>query len=252
VLKASRTLNADQFFVHAHPALDRDPSLLPESDWGVWNDGSYDSGDPDNPSRTKVNTTSAVITQITKVRNLVNRTPARFNLLAGDMCYAQAEGDIQPIINPDGPGGSQPDTGNTPRPSANSGGWDYYDPWVWTSWFLMIEPSVGDAVGGRHRQPRHRAVLRAGRGGLRDGRRLRQARLRRPRQAADRPVCLRARLQRAVENVNWSQARYADYGFVALDVTPAPHGTRTTMTLRFINEQDRVVFSRTAGACLKG
>src|SRR6202042_2238615 len=72
------------------PSLDRDPSLLPESDWGVWNNGSYDSGDPDNPSRTKVNTTSAVITQITKVRNLVNRTPARFNLLAGDMCYAQA------------------------------------------------------------------------------------------------------------------------------------------------------------------
>ena len=53
------------------------------------------------------------------------------------------------------------------------------------------------------------------------------------------------------ETVDWSQARYADYGFIALDVTPAPHGRRTTMTLRFINEQgrelDRVVFSRTAG-----
>jgi hypothetical protein len=57
------------------------------------------------------------------------------------------------------------------------------------------------------------------------------------------------------ETVDWSQARYADYGFVALDVTPAPRGRRTTMTLRFINQRgrelDRVVFSRTAGACLR-
>jgi hypothetical protein len=53
------------------------------------------------------------------------------------------------------------------------------------------------------------------------------------------------------ETVDWSQARYADYGFVALDVTPAARGHRTTMVLRFINQQgkelDRVVFSRTAG-----
>ena len=46
--------------------------------------------------------------------------------------------------------------------------------------------------------------------------------------------------------------RYDDYGFVALDVTPAPPGQRTTMVLRFINEQgrelDRVIFSRIAGA----
>jgi hypothetical protein len=194
VLKASRTLNADQFFVHAHmsdlapgteyhyrfryasgretgatpdatfitapgevcepftftafgdegipgPSLDRDPSLLPESDWGEWNNGSFDSGDPDNPSRTKVNTTNSVIREITRVRNLTNGTPSRFNLQAGDLCYAQAQGDIQPIINPDGPNGSQPSSGNTPMPAANSGGWDYYDPWIWTSWFPMIEAS---------------------------------------------------------------------------------------------------------------
>ena len=24
------------------PSLDQDPSLLPESDWGMWNNGSYD------------------------------------------------------------------------------------------------------------------------------------------------------------------------------------------------------------------
>ena len=194
-LRASRTLNADQFFVHARltglspgtqyhyrfrytqggevgvtpdgtfitaprdtlepftftafadegipgPSLDQDPSLLPESDWGMWNNGSYDSRDPDGPSRTGVNTTSAVILQITKVRNLTNRTPARFNLLAGDLCYAQAQGDIQPIINPDGPNGKQPSAHNTPRPPAHSGGWDYYDPWIWSSWFPMIEPSA--------------------------------------------------------------------------------------------------------------
>jgi hypothetical protein len=53
------------------------------------------------------------------------------------------------------------------------------------------------------------------------------------------------------ETVDWSQVRYADYGFIALDVTPAPAGTTTTMTLRFINQQgrelDRAVFSRIAG-----
>jgi hypothetical protein len=195
VLRASRTLNADQFFVHAHmaglepgtqyhyrfrytsggevgttadatfltapgevaepftftafadegipgPSLDRDPSLLPESVWGMWNNGSYDPSDPDRPARTHVNTTSAVISQITKVRNLTNGTPSRFNLQAGDLCYAQAQGDIQPIINPDGPNGTQPSSGNTPAPPANSGGWDYYDPWIWTSWFPMIETSA--------------------------------------------------------------------------------------------------------------
>ena len=83
-----------------------------------------------------------MILQITKVRNLTNRTPARFNLLAGDLCYAQAQGDIQPIINPDGPNGKQPSSHNTPRPPAHSGGWDYYDPWIWSSWFPMIEPSA--------------------------------------------------------------------------------------------------------------
>jgi hypothetical protein len=54
-----------------------------------------------------------------------------------------------------------------------------------------------------------------------------------------------------LESVDWSQARYKDYGFIALDVVPAHAGQRTTMTLRFINEQgqelDRAVFSRRAG-----
>ena len=195
VLKASRTLNADQFFVHAFmsglapgteyhyrfryasgreagatpdatfmtapgevaepftftafadegipgPSLDRDRSLLPESDWGMWNNGSFSRDDPDRPGRTGVNTTSAVIREITRVRNLTNGTPSRFNLQAGDLCYAQAQGDIQPIINPDGPHGRQPSSRNTPEPAAHSGGWDYYDPWIWTSWFPMIEASA--------------------------------------------------------------------------------------------------------------
>jgi hypothetical protein len=54
------------------------------------------------------------------------------------------------------------------------------------------------------------------------------------------------------ETIDWSQARYRDYAFIALDVVPAPPGLITTMTLRAINEQgvefDRVVFSRTAQA----
>jgi hypothetical protein len=53
------------------------------------------------------------------------------------------------------------------------------------------------------------------------------------------------------ETVDWSQARYEDYSFIELDVTPAAPGRTTTMVLRFIDEQgselDRVVFSRIAG-----
>jgi hypothetical protein len=498
VLRASRTLNADQFFVHAHmaglspgtqyhyrfryasggqvgftrdatfltapgdvvepftftafadegipgPSLDRDPSLLPESVWGMWNNGSYAKDDPDNPARTHVNTTSAVIRQITRVRNLTNGTPARFNLQAGDLCYAQAQGDIQPIINPDGPNGRQPSSGNTPRPPAHSGGWDYYDPWIWTSWFPMIEPSsatipwmfatgnhepelfsahvAADAVTVANYEPHgygglvkrmdlpktgpsacpsvysfrygnvgiisvdandlcweiqglldysHGAQLRWLEGQLRhwregsgvdfivaffhecafstcnghssDGgvrsklaplfaryqvdlvvqghnhvyertnpliydretnsaRSSKQAVALSPEEPAevepakdgttyvvagtagtprygwtgrhetDRnfaagkgsgttvvgdaktqtgPWVNELDFSQRYETVDWSQARYDDYGFVALDVTPAPSGTRTTMVLRFINEQgrelDRVIFSRTAGA----
>jgi hypothetical protein len=498
-LKASRTLNADQFFVHAHlrhlvpgtqyhyrfrysagaeqgatpdatfmtapgeaaepftftafgdegipgPSLDLDPSLLPESDWELWNNGSYDD-DPDNPARTKVSTTSAVIRQITRVRNLANGTRARFNLLAGDLCYAQAQGDIQPIINPNGPNGKQPSSGNTPVPAANSGGWDYYDPWIWTSWFPMIEPSAATipwmVATGNHDAELFTAQVAAdsvtvgaygplGYGGLTkrmdlpatgpsacpsvysftygnvgiisldanelsweiqgllgysEGAQVRwlQERLaawrrdpgvdfivaffhecafstcdghssdggvrsklaplfakyqvdlavqghnhvyertnpliydakantaRSSRQAVSRSPAEPAEVEPArdgttyvtagtagtprygwsgphetgrnfaaglgsgatvagdakkqtgpyvsepdfsqrFETVDWSQARYADYGFVALDVTPAARGQRTTMTLRFINQQgrelDRVVFSRTAGDCL--
>jgi hypothetical protein len=501
-LKASRTLNADQFFVHARlrgldpgtqyhyrfryaaggeqgttpdatfmtapgeaaepftftafgdegvpgPSLDQDPSLLPESDWGLWNNGSYDDADPDNPARTGVSTTSAVIRQITRVRNLANGTPARFNLLAGDMCYAQAEGDIQPIINPDGPNGKQPSDGNTPAPAANSGGWDYYDPWIWTSWFPMIEASAASipwmVATGNHdtelfsaqvaadsetvgaygplgyggltrrmdlpatgpsscpsvysftygnvgvisldanelsweiqgllgyskgaqvrwlearlaawrRDPRvdfivaffHECAFSTCDGHSSDGgvrsklaplfsryqvdlavqghnhvyertnplvydpqtnsaRSSKQAVAHSPAEPAevepardgttyvvagtagtprygwsgpretDRnfaaglgsgttvtgdakaesgPYVSEPDFSQRFETVDWSQARYADYGFVALDVTPAPRGHRTTMTLRFINQQgrelDRVVFSRTAGACLGG
>jgi len=47
VLRASRTLNAAEPFTFTAfadegipgPSLDRDPSLLPESDWGMWNNG---------------------------------------------------------------------------------------------------------------------------------------------------------------------------------------------------------------------
>jgi hypothetical protein len=344
------------------------------------NNGSFDAGDPDNPARTGVSTTSAVIREITKVRNLANGTPARFNLLAGDLCYAQAQGDIQPIINPDGPGGSQPDTKNTPRPAPNSGGWDYYDPWIWTSWFPMIEPSAATipwmVATGNHDTELFSTRVAAdsetvdaygplGYGGLttrmdlpatgpsacpsvysftygnvgiisldanelsweiqghnhvyersnplvydaksNSARSSRQAVALSPGEPAevepardgttyvtvgtagtprygwsgahetDRtfaagpgsgttvtgdakkqagPYVSELDFSQRFETVDWSPVRYADYGFVALDVNPARRGQRTTMVLRFISQQgrelDRVVFARTAGECLRG
>jgi hypothetical protein len=65
------------------------------------------------------------------------------------------------------------------------------------------------------------------------------------------PYVTQPDFSRVYETVDWSQARYKDYGFIALDVTPAPLGQKTTMVLRFINQQgrelDRVVFNRMAG-----
>ncbi len=57
------------------------------------------------------------------------------------MCYANPSGDAVAIINPDGPGGTQPGNSNTPPPPPNSGGWDDFDPYVWTSYLSTIEPS---------------------------------------------------------------------------------------------------------------
>ncbi len=400
VLRASRTLNADQFFVHAHlrhltpgtryhyrfrytagpeqgatadgtfwtapgevaepftftafgdegipgPSLDRDPSLLPETDWGMWNNGGYDADDPDNPARTRVNTTSAVITQITRVRNLANGTPARFNLLAGDLCYAQAEGDIQPIINPNGPNGSQPDTKNTPQPAPNSGvdyshgaqaRWLEHQLAAWrgdgkidfiVAFFhecafstcdghssdggvrskvapLFSRYQVDLAIQG-HNHVYERTNPLSYDAKTNSAKSSRQAVAHSPSEPAevepardgttyvtvgtagtprygwtgpheaDRnfaagsgsgtivtadakketgPYVTELDFSQRFETVDWSQARYADYGFIALDVTPAPQGQRTTMTLRFINQQgrelDRVIFSRTAGGGLIG
>ena len=68
------------------------------------------------------------------------------------------------------------------------------------------------------------------------------------------PYVSEADFSQRFETVDWSQARYDDCGFFALGVTPAAAGQRTTMVLRFINEQgrelDRVVFNRIAGAGL--
>ncbi len=144
-LHASRMLNADQFFVHAHltglaPGTEYHyrfryatagesgatsdatfmtvpdavtepftftafgdegipgtvarpgPVAAARADWGMWNNGSFEPTDPDDPASTGHNTTSAVIKQIMRVRNLANGTPSRFNLQAGDLCYAQAQG----------------------------------------------------------------------------------------------------------------------------------------------------------------
>lgn len=127
--------------------LDNAPSLQPESSSHITDD-YYSPSDPDyfdptsTTAPTNVSPAAALVTQITRVRNLVNHTPSRFTLLAGDICYANPSGNAQPIINPDGPGGSQPGAGNSPAPVPNSGGWDDFDPYVWTSYFTMIEPSA--------------------------------------------------------------------------------------------------------------
>jgi hypothetical protein len=121
-------------------------SLQPESSSHITDD-YYSTSDPDyfDPASTTAPTdlspVAALITQITRVRNPVNRTPSRFTLLAGDICYANPSGDAQPIINPDGDNGTQPGASNTPAPPANSGGWDDFDPYVWTSYLTTIEPS---------------------------------------------------------------------------------------------------------------
>ncbi|HTJ67654.1 MAG TPA: metallophosphoesterase [Actinospica sp.] len=126
--------------------LDNAPSLQPESSTHITDD-YYDPSDPDyyDPTSTTAPTNlspvAALVDQITRVRNPINRTPSRFTLLAGDMCYANPSGNAQPIINPDGSGGTQPGSTNTPSPVPNSGGWDDYDPYVWTSYFSTIEAS---------------------------------------------------------------------------------------------------------------
>jgi hypothetical protein len=126
--------------------LDNAVSLQPESSSHITDD-YYDPTDPDyfdpasTTAPTDISPVKALVHQINKVRNPLNRTPSRFTLLAGDICYANPSGDAQPIINPDGAAGSQPGSSNTPAPPANSGGWDDFDPYVWTSYLSTIEAS---------------------------------------------------------------------------------------------------------------
>jgi hypothetical protein len=53
---------------------------------------------------------------------------------------------------------------------------------------------------------------------------------------------------KALEPVNWSQARYDDYAFLVVDVVPGPLGGTSTMTLRAVTdtglEIDRVTLAR--------
>src|SRR5580704_1044901 len=106
--------------------IDNAPSMQPESSTHLTND-YYNPTDPDyydptsTTAPTDVSPVVALVNQIGLVRNLTNGTPSRFHLLAGDICYANPSGDAAAIINPDGPGGSQPGNGNTPAPPANSG-----------------------------------------------------------------------------------------------------------------------------------
>ena len=60
------------------------------------------------------------------------------------------------------------------------------------------------------------------------------------------------------EEIEWSQVRYDDYAFIAVDVKPARYGRPTTMTIRTLadalpgrnepySEIDRVTLRRAAG-----
>jgi len=130
--------------------LDNAPSLQPESSSHITDD-YYASTDPDyyDPTSatapTDISPVAALVSQIARVRNPISRTSSRFTLVAGDMCYANPSGNAQPIINPDGAGGTQPGASNTPPPVANSGGWDDFDPYVWTSYLSTIEASAASA-----------------------------------------------------------------------------------------------------------
>jgi hypothetical protein len=126
--------------------LDNAISLQPESSSHVTDD-YYETTDPDyydptsTTAPTDISPVTALVGQIARVRNPLNHTPSRFHLLAGDICYANPSGNAQPIINPDGYDGTQPGDTNTPAPPANSGGWDDFDPYVWTSYLSTIQPS---------------------------------------------------------------------------------------------------------------
>jgi hypothetical protein len=126
--------------------IDNAESLQPESSSHITDD-YYDPTDPDyydptsTTAPTDVSPVAALIRQIGRVRNPHNGSPARFNLVAGDMCYANPSGNAVAIINPDGPAGTQPGTTNTPAPPLDSGGWDDFDPYVWTSYLSTIEAS---------------------------------------------------------------------------------------------------------------
>ena len=125
-------------------------SLQPESSSHITDD-YYDPADPDyydpaaKTAPADISPVAALVSQITRVRNPVNRTPSRFTLVAGDMCYANPSGNAVPIINPDGAGGTQPGDTNTPAPPPDSGGWDDFDPYVWTSYLSSIEQSSAAA-----------------------------------------------------------------------------------------------------------
>jgi hypothetical protein len=127
--------------------VDNAPSLQPESSSHITDD-YYDPDDPDfydptsTTAPTDVSPVAALVRQIGSVRNMHNGSRSRFNLLAGDICYANPSGNAVAIINPDGAGGSQPGSSNSPAPPTNSGGWDDFDPYVWTNYFSTIEPSA--------------------------------------------------------------------------------------------------------------
>ena len=166
----------------------------------MWNNGSYDAGRPrrsgQHRARHHVGGDQADHAGAQPgQRHAVTVQPpgGRPVLRAGQ---GRHPADHQPRRSERQPAGG----GNTPAPPPHSHGWGFYDPWVWTSWLPMIEPSAARIpwmfATGNH-DPELFSAQRRRR--PRDRRHLRAARLRRPREAArpadDRTVGLPVGLQ---------------------------------------------------------
>jgi hypothetical protein len=197
-------------------------------------------------SPTDISPVAALVRQITLVRNPHNHTPTRFNLLAGDMCYASPSGDAVAIINPDGKGGTQPGDTNEPAPPANSGGWDDFDPYVWTSYLSSLgygghAKRLDLPKNGPSKCPSVYSFSYSNVGVI-------SVDVGADAKTEVGPYVSQKDFTDHYESIEWSQARYRDYAFIALDVVPAHKGGTSSMTLRAINERgvefDRVGFKR--------
>ncbi|WP_030438946.1 hypothetical protein [Actinoplanes subtropicus] len=187
-----------------------------------------------------------------------------FTLLAGDICYA----------DPDGSGLPADDSA---IPNATPAGKNKYNPYVWDVFLNQIEPQAAFtpwmfATGNHDMEPLYGNTEFLG-GSPNHGYGGHAKRLDLP---ANGPHTCPAVYRFGYGNVGvisvdandlsyeiqtntgYSQVRYDDYAFIAVDVVPGRHGERTTFTVRTLadalpgsgkpyTEIDKITFERTAG-----